>query len=140
MHAPGDVFRALADPNRRALFEHLARGEAPVKELTAQLSISQPAVSQHLSALRAAGLVGERRDGRLVYYRLEPDGLLPLVDWLSHYRSFWPQRLGKLRALLEAMDDGAGSAASSSAPFTPAIDPTSPIPSLSPRRRARRSR
>lgn len=75
------VFRALADPSRRAIYERLARGEAPVKDLTARFAISQPAVSQHLAALRRAGLVSERRAGRLVYYRVEPKGLRPLVDW-----------------------------------------------------------
>src|SRR5256885_2215862 len=68
MHAAaGEVFRALADPTRRALFERLSRGEAPVKELTARMGVSQPAVSQHLAALHRAGLVSERREGRLRY-------------------------------------------------------------------------
>lgn len=98
------VFRALADPSRRALFERLARGEAPVKDLTARLDISQPAVSQHLAALRAAGLVSQRREGRHVYYRVDPDGLRPLADWIDRYRAFWPERLDRLRALLEEMD------------------------------------
>lgn len=99
------VFRALADPSRRAIFEQLTCGEAAVKELTARFDISQPAVSQHLAALRGAGLVAERREGRNVYYRVEPKGLKPLVDWLSHYQAFWNERLGKLRTLLEEMDD-----------------------------------
>jgi DNA-binding transcriptional ArsR family regulator len=99
------VFRALADPSRRAIFERLTLGEAAVKDLTAGLDISQPAVSQHLAALRGAGLVRERRAGRLVFYRVEPRGLKPLVDWLSHYQAFWKEHLVKLRALLEEMDD-----------------------------------
>src|SRR5882757_5550310 len=98
------VFRALADPSRRAIFERLTRGEAAVKELTADFEISQPAVSQHLAALRAAGLVTERRDGRLVYYRVEPKGLRPLVNWIGHYQAFWVERLDKLRVLLAEMD------------------------------------
>jgi DNA-binding transcriptional ArsR family regulator len=97
------VFRALADPSRRAIFEQLTRGEAPVKDLTLRFGISQPAVSQHLATLRTAGLVAERREGRLVYYRIEPRGLAPLVDWITHYQSFWLDRLDKLRALLEEM-------------------------------------
>jgi len=80
------VFRALADPSRRAIFERLTRGEAPVKDLTARFDISQPAVSQHLAALRSAGLVSERREGRLVYYRVEPEGLRPLIDWIAETR------------------------------------------------------
>jgi len=99
------IFRALADPSRRAIFERLTRGEAAVKDLTASFGISQPAVSQHLSALRGAGLVADRRDGRLVYYRIEPEGLRPLVNWLAHYRAFWPERLDRLQALLEEMDE-----------------------------------
>jgi DNA-binding transcriptional ArsR family regulator len=99
------IFRVLADPSRRAIFERLTRGEAAVKDLTASFGISQPAVSQHLSALRGAGLVSDRRDGRLVYYRIEPEGLRPLGDWIAHYQAFWPERLDRLRALLEEMDE-----------------------------------
>ena len=99
------VFRALADPSRRAIFEQLTHGEAAVKELTARFDISQPAVSQHLAALRGAGLVRERRAGRQVFYRVEPKGLKPLVDWLSHYRAFWVERLGKLQTLLREMEE-----------------------------------
>ena len=99
------VFRALADPTRRAIFERLTHGEAAVKELTARFDVSQPAISQHLATLRSAGLVSERREGRLVYYRVEPKGLRPLVDWLAHYQAFWLDRLEGLRALLEEMDE-----------------------------------
>lgn len=98
------VFRALADPSRRAIFEQLSQGEAAVKELKARFDISQPAVSQHLAALRSAGLVSERRAGRLVYYRVEPRGLRPLVNWLGHYQAFWVDRMDKLRVLLSEMD------------------------------------
>ncbi len=79
------VFRALADPSRRAIYERLTWGEAAVKDLTARFEISQPAVSQHLATLRRAGLVSERRAGRLVYYRVKPKGLRPLIDWMTHY-------------------------------------------------------
>jgi DNA-binding transcriptional ArsR family regulator len=99
------VFRALADPSRRAIFERLSRGEAAVKDLTSRVDISQPAVSQHLATLRQAGLVQERRDGRLVYYRIDPKGLRPLIDWLVHYQAFWPERIDRLHALLEEMDE-----------------------------------
>src|SRR3954465_665112 len=90
------VFQALADPSRRAIFESLTRGEAAVKELTARFEISQPAVSQHLASLRDAGLVNARGEGRNVYYRVEPRGMKPLVDWLTHYQAFWQERLGRL--------------------------------------------
>jgi len=105
VHREDAVFRALADPSRRAIFERLTRGEAAVKDLTARFDISQPAVSQHLAALRGAGLVCERREGRLVYYRVEPKGLRPLVDWIAHYQAFWRERLDRLQALLEEMDE-----------------------------------
>jgi DNA-binding transcriptional ArsR family regulator len=104
MRRENAVFRALADPSRRAIFERLTRGEAAVKELTARFDISQPAVSQHLATLRRAGLVSERRDGRLVYYRIDPTGLRPLIDWLTHYQAFWPERVDRLHALLKEMD------------------------------------
>jgi DNA-binding transcriptional ArsR family regulator len=98
------LFRALGDPTRRAVYERLSGGERSVSELTAGAEISQPAVSQHLAALKAAGLVGERREGRKVYYRIEPAGLAPLIDWLARYRAFWPQRIEKLKDLLKEMD------------------------------------
>ncbi len=99
------IFHALADPSRRALFESLAHGEAAVKDLTARFNISQPAISQHLATLKDAGLVNGRREGRRVYYRVEPDGLKPLVDWITHYRAFWTDRVGRLERLLENMDE-----------------------------------
>jgi DNA-binding transcriptional ArsR family regulator len=99
------VFRALADPSRRAIFERLTRGEAAVRDLTPRFNISQPAVSQHLAVLRDAGLVSERREGRLAYYRVEPKGLRPLVDWIAHYQAFWVDRIGRLQQLLKEMDE-----------------------------------
>ncbi|HEX6838705.1 MAG TPA: metalloregulator ArsR/SmtB family transcription factor [Polyangia bacterium] len=105
MHRQAEVFRALADPTRRAVFERLTRGEAAVKALTAHFDVSQPAISQHLAALKRAGLVAERREGRLAYYRVEPTGLRPLVDWIEHYQAFWADRLSRLKTLLEEMDE-----------------------------------
>jgi DNA-binding transcriptional ArsR family regulator len=102
--AENKIFQALADPSRRAIFDCLKGGEAAVKTLTARFDISQPAVSQHLAALKDAGLVNARREGRCVYYRVEPKGLQPLVDWVSHHRAFWPQHLKRLEQLLENMD------------------------------------
>ncbi|HZF67914.1 MAG TPA: metalloregulator ArsR/SmtB family transcription factor [Gemmatirosa sp.] len=99
------IFQALADPSRRALYESLAGGEAAVKDLTARFDLSQPAVSQHLAALKGAGLVSARREGRRVYYRVEPRGLQPLADWVAHYRAFWTERVGRLEQLLETMDE-----------------------------------
>ena len=103
--AENKVFQALADPSRRAIFEALMRGEAAVKDLTARFDISQPAVSQHLATLKDAGLVDARREGRCVYYRVEPRGIRPLVNWIAHYRAFWTERVGRLEDLLEKMDE-----------------------------------
>ncbi len=105
MQGETEIFRALADPTRRAVFERLTRGELPVKELAAGFHVSQPAISQHLATLRRAGLVQERRQGRHAYYRVEPKGLQPLVDWIGHYQAFWTEKLGRLKRLLEEMDD-----------------------------------
>jgi DNA-binding transcriptional ArsR family regulator len=100
------IFKALADPSRRAIFQSLARGggEAAVKDLTARFDISQPAVSQHLATLREAGLVTDRRKGRCAYYRVDPRGMKPLINWIAHYRAFWTERVGRLEQLLEKMD------------------------------------
>ena len=99
------IFQALADPSRRAIFESLTRGEAAVNDLTARFDISQPAVSQHLAALKGAGLVNRRREGRHVFYRVEPRGMKPLIDWIAHYRAFWTERVDRLEELLEKMDE-----------------------------------
>lgn len=98
------VFHALADPSRRAIFESLTRGEAAVKDLTARFHVSQPAISQHLATLKSAGLVSGRRDGRLVYYRVAPRGMRPLIDWIAHYRAFWTEHAHRLEQLLARMD------------------------------------
>ena len=98
------VFQALADPSRRAIFESLTRGEAAVKDLTARFDISQPAISQHLAALKDAGLVNGRREGRCVYYRVEPSGMQPLIDWIAQYRASWTDRVDRLSQLLDKID------------------------------------
>ena len=100
-----ELFRALADPTRRALFERLAQeGEQPVRALTQAAGVSQPAVSQHLAVLRQAGLVHERREGRSVHYRAAPEGLKPMLDWLGFYAGFWAERFDRLETLLKEMD------------------------------------
>jgi len=103
--AENKIFHALADPSRRAIFESLTRGEAAVMDLTARFDISQPAVSQHLAALKGAGLVNARREGRCVYYRVQPRGMKPLIDWIAHYRAFWAEHVERLERLLEDMDE-----------------------------------
>ena len=102
--AQNKIFQALADPSRRGIFESLTRGEAAVRDLTARFDISQPAVSQHLATLKDAGLVRARREGRLVYYRVDPKGMKPLIDWIAYYRAFWTEHIDRLERLLERMD------------------------------------
>lgn len=104
MDAP-DIFRALGDGTRRGLFERLAReGELTVGALTRGAAVSQPAVSQHLKALREAGLVSEARQGRQVLYRARPEGLRPLMDWMGFYAAFWRERFDALEDTLKRMD------------------------------------
>ena len=100
------VLRVLADPTRRAVFEQIVEaGELTVGALTERNEVSQPAISQHVRALKEAGLLGERRDGRLIHYRCEPRGLSPLVDWLGYYGVFWRERFANLRTVLKEIDD-----------------------------------
>ena len=99
------VFRALADPTRRAIFEELTRqGEQTVHALTSYAGVSQPAVSKHLTVLKRAKLVRHRRDGRETHYRAQAEALAPMVDWLNLYGAFWRERFDKLEAVLEGME------------------------------------
>jgi DNA-binding transcriptional ArsR family regulator len=104
--APIDaIMRTLADPTRRAVFERVVKSsEITVVELTRGSGVTQGAISQHLKSLKQAGLVAERPEGRNVYYRAEPKGLAPLVDWMSHYGIFWRERFADLRTLLKEID------------------------------------
>jgi DNA-binding transcriptional ArsR family regulator len=99
------VMRALADPTRRTVFEAVASAEEiSVVELTRGSGVTQGAISQHLKALKQAGLVVERPEGRKVYYRAQPDGLRPLAEWMNHYGVFWRERFLNLRSLLKEID------------------------------------
>jgi DNA-binding transcriptional ArsR family regulator len=103
--APGVLFKSLADPTRRALFERLSRdGEQTVRMLTDRSGVSQPAVSKHLGVLRQAGLVRARHRGRQTHYTAQPRALAPLVDWMTYYSSFWHDRFDRLEDLLKRMD------------------------------------
>ena len=100
-----ELFSTLADPTRRAIFERLCReGEQTVWMLTDHAGVSQPAVSKHLGVLKLAGLVRDRREGRQTHYRAEPQGLAPLIDWMSLYGAFWRDRFDRLETLLKRMD------------------------------------
>ena len=99
------VLRALADPTRRAVFERIFDSdEISVAELTRGSGVSQGAVSQHLKALKTAGLVAERAEGRNVFYRADPRGLEPLITWTDYYGVFWRDRFANLRTLLKDID------------------------------------
>jgi DNA-binding transcriptional ArsR family regulator len=99
------VLRTLADPTRRAVFERIVKSdEITVVELTQRSGVTQGAVSQHLKSLKQAGLVADRPEGRNVYYRAEPKGLAPLVDWIALYGVFWRERFANLRTLLKEID------------------------------------
>ena len=96
---------ALGDATRRAILARLVRqGPLAVGELAREFPVSRPAISQHLNTLKEAGLVHGRREGRCVYYRIEPRGMKPLIDWIAHYRAFWTEHVGRLERLLEKMD------------------------------------
>ncbi|RFB94023.1 transcriptional regulator [Rhizobium leguminosarum bv. trifolii] len=99
------LFRTLADPTRRALFERLCReGEKTVGALTARAGVSQPVVSKHLGILKQAGLVRDRHEGRQTHYSAQFGALVPLVDWTKEMASFWQSRFEALEDLLKRMD------------------------------------
>ena len=99
------LFRTLADPTRRALFERLCReGEQTVGSLTARAGVSQPAVSKHLAVLKEAGLVRDLREGREARYTAQLAALAPLIDWTKQMTGFWESRFDHLEDLLKRMD------------------------------------
>lgn len=99
------LFRTLADPTRRAIFERLCRqGEQTVGALTVRAGVSQPAVSKHLAVLKQAGLVRDRREGRQTHYSAQPGALAPLIDWTGQMAGFWQNRFDQLEDLLKRMD------------------------------------
>src|SRR5262252_9317275 len=99
------LFRTLADPTRRAIFERLCRdGEQTVAALTARAGVSQPAVSKHLGILKQAGLVRDRPEGRQTHYSAQLGALAPLINWTSQMTGFWESRFDQLEDLLKRMD------------------------------------
>src|ERR1700724_2181991 len=96
-----DVFRAIADPTRRAILDRLRVGPAPVNTLAAEFSQSRPAISKHLRVLREARIVTERRDGRERVYRIRPARLEDVAQWIETYRAFWQRSLNNLKTMLE---------------------------------------
>ncbi len=106
LHTAQDaLFRTLADPTRRGLFERLCReGETTVGVLTAGAGVSQPVVSKHLGILKRAGLVRDRHAGRQTHYSADPMALAPLADWTSEMTGFWTRRIDALEDLMKRMD------------------------------------
>jgi DNA-binding transcriptional ArsR family regulator len=103
--APDLIFKTLGDPTRRAIFERLCRdGEMTVWKITAPSGVSQPAVSKHLGALKLAGLVKDRREGRETHYSAQPQALASLTDWARQMTDFWERKLDNLEDLLNRMD------------------------------------
>lgn len=99
------LFKTLADPTRRAIFERLCReGEQTVGALTARAGVSQPAVSKHLAVLKQAGLVRDRQQGRQTHYSAQAAALAPLADWTTRMTGFWESRFDDLENLLQRMD------------------------------------
>jgi DNA-binding transcriptional ArsR family regulator len=99
--ADSDIFQAVADPTRRAILDRLQAGPAPVNSLADGFPQSRPAISKHLRILKDSGLVSEQRQGRERVYRLDPDRLSEIADWLLTYRDFWQTSLNRLKQKLE---------------------------------------
>jgi len=96
-----DVFRAIADPTRRAILDRLRAGPAPVNSLAADFRQSRPAISRHLRVLRQARLVVEQKSGRERVYELQPRPLQQVAGWIEGYRAFWQVSLTNLKRYLE---------------------------------------
>jgi DNA-binding transcriptional ArsR family regulator len=100
-----DAFNAVAEPRRRQIIDALADGERPVNDLVAALGMAQPLVSKHLRVLREVGLVRVRDDGRQRLYRLNPEPLKPIYDWVRNYEQMWTARFERLEVLLEELKE-----------------------------------
>jgi len=99
------IFRALADPTRRAILAMLADGERPVAEIAAVFDMTRPAVAKHLSVLRAGDLIAVEQRGRERINRLKPQALRTAVEWLNHFDVFWDERLAALKLAVERKGD-----------------------------------
>ena len=99
--ADSDVYRAIADPTRRAILDRLRAGPTAVNALSDEFAQSRPAISKHLRVLRQARLVTEQRSGRERLYQLQPAPLQQVVGWIEGYRAFWQISLTNLKRHLE---------------------------------------
>ena len=100
MEDRADVFGAISHPARRRMLDLLRKADLSVNGIAGEFRMSRPAVSQHLRVLLESGLVTERRHGRERRYRLVPERLSPVRDWIALYERFWDDRLGRLGKLL----------------------------------------
>ncbi len=99
------VLEVLAEPNRRRILDLLRDGERPVGDLVQALDIAQPTVSKHLRVLRDAGLVDVRAAAQLRLYRVRPEPLRELDEWLAPYRAMWADRLDALEHVVRSLAD-----------------------------------
>lgn len=99
--ASADIFQAIADPTRRAILDRLRDGEQAVKQLAEPFDMSMPAISQHLQVLCEVGLVTQRKEGRHRLYRLNPEPLREVSEWVNPYERFWQEKLDTLGKYLE---------------------------------------
>jgi DNA-binding transcriptional ArsR family regulator len=99
------AFEVLAEPNRRRILDLLRERERPVGELVDELAVSQPAVSKHLRVLKEAGFVDVRADAQRRLYRVRPEPLRAVDEWLEPYRMLWEARLDDLERHLDLIDD-----------------------------------
>lgn len=98
------MFRALADPTRRAILAMLAEGERPIAEIAAAFDMTRPAVAKHLAVLREGHLIIVEQRGRERINRLNPRALRTAADWLKHFDGFWDERLAALKGAVERKD------------------------------------
>ena len=96
-----DVYNAIAEPRRRAIFQLLCEAERAVNEVVAELAMDQPSVSKHLRVLREVDLVTVRRDGRLRYYRGNAKALEPIHAWVAQFERYWSGQLDRIKARAE---------------------------------------
>ncbi|MGQ0733290.1 MAG: ArsR/SmtB family transcription factor [Acidobacteriota bacterium] len=97
-----DVFNAIAESRRRDILLLLARAERPVGDIVVCLGLAQPSVSKHLKVLRRVGLVQERREGRQVFYRADPEAIRPLYEWTGTFERYWGRQLARVRERAES--------------------------------------
>lgn len=100
-----DIFRAIADPTRRAILDQLRQGPCTVNAIAGGFDQTRPGISKHLRVLREAGMVEETKSGRERFYRLKPATLEPVDRWILTYRGFWQSQLDALKLYMETYDD-----------------------------------